>query len=158
MKATIRTCFIGLSAAGMMLYGSLNALAAGPVALSDKQLDLVTAGGATVFSSTDANAYGALALAGTTSNSFVVPEASPYPGQPNLGPAAGVSEGTSLAVGTNLGMQGEPPTSTGTSVQTAGVADGNLVINSTVNQTVHGAGGVTFQAGWTVVYGAWIGI
>jgi hypothetical protein len=43
-------------------------------------------------------------------------------------------------------------------VITGGSANGNLVINSTINQTVHGAGGVTFQAGWTFVYGAWVGL
>ena len=46
----------------------------------------------------------------------------------------------------------------GTSVTTSGNAAGNMVVNSTYNQTVHGAGGVTFQAGWTFVSGAWVGL
>jgi hypothetical protein len=57
-----------------------------------------------------------------------------------------------------LGLQGEPPPSSSTSVTTAGAAEGNLVINSTINRTIQGAGGVTFQAGWTFVSGSWVGL
>lgn len=88
---------------------------------------------------------------------MVVQGASPYPGQPEFGPTGGMTVGTALAVGSNLAMQGLPPATSGTSVSTGGVAYGNQVINSTLNQTVHGAGGVTFQVGYTFVYGAWVG-
>jgi len=144
-------------AAGI-LGAPASALAAGPTALSDAQLDRVTAGAAIVSQSSDAAALGALALATTTGASLVVPEPSPYPGQPNLGPTGGAADGTALAVGTNLGLSGEPPPATSTSVQTQGAATGNQVITSTFNHTVQGAGGVTFQAGWTFVYGAWVGL
>jgi hypothetical protein len=149
----------GVAAAGMIFAGTAGAAAHSPTALSDKQLDGVTAGGAViVLSSADAAAIGALALAATVGSTFAGQQASPYPGQPELGPASGVAEGTALAVGTNLGMSGQPPASTATGVTTAGSANGNLVINSTINRTFTGAGGVTFQAGWTFVYGAWVGL
>ena len=128
------------------------------VALTDDQLDRVTAGGATVLSSSDAAAAAAFALTNTTSNAFIAAEESPFKGQPNLGPTGGVAVGTALAVGTNGLLTGEPPASSATSVQTGGTADGNLVFNSTFNHTTQGAGGVTFQAGWTFVYGAWVGL
>ena len=142
----------------MLVCGAVAAQAGSPIALTDGELDRVSAGGAAVVSVSDAQATGRLALTATTGNSFVVPESSPFPGQPGLGPAAGAADGTALAVGTNLGAQGQPPVSSSTAVTTAGIANGNQVFNSTVNQTVHGAGGVTFQAGWTFVYGAWIGL
>jgi hypothetical protein len=157
MKAQGRMMIAGLAFAGLALGGAAGARAA-PNTLTDVQLDHVTAGAAAVMSSVDAAAMGALALAGTTSGSVVVPEPSPYPGNPGLGPAGGATDGTATAVGSNVGLSGEPPPSSTTNVQTAGVANGNQVINSTVNQTVQGAGGVTFQAGWTFVYGAWIGL
>ena len=156
MTVHARILMAGLACAGSALWAA--GATAEPSALTDGQLDLVTAGAAAVASSTDAAAVGALALTGTTSNSVVVPEPSPYPGNPGLGPAGGASDGTALAVGNNVGMSGEPPASTSTNVQTAGVANGNVIVNSTINQTVQGAGGVTFQAGWTFVYGAWIGL
>ena len=130
----------------------------GLIALTDNQLDAISAGSAVfVNGSSDAGAAGAFTLTQATGNSFAGQAPSPYPGQPDLGPSAGVVEGTSLAVGTNLGLQGEPPPSSSTSVTTSGSTNGNLVISTTVNQTMHGAGGVTFQVGYTFVYGAWIG-
>ena len=149
---------VGLTASALLLCSGVRVLAEGPIALTDNQLDRITAGGAIVISSTDAQAAAALALTGTTSNSFVVADASPYPGQPNLGPTGAVAEGTALAVASNVTVPGQPPPSSATSVQTAGAADGNLVFNSTINHTTQGAGGVTFQAGWTFVYGAWVGL
>jgi hypothetical protein len=91
------------------------------------------------------------------SNSFLVQGASPYPGQPELAPSGGLVEGNALAFGNNLGLSGQPPASTGTSVTTAGASDGNLVFNFTRNFTVQGGGGVTAQFGLTVTYGAWVG-
>jgi len=61
-------------------------------------------------------------------------------------------------VGSNLAVQGMPPPSSSTSVATGGTTDGNLVINSSFNHTTQGAGGVTFQAGWTFAYGTWMGL
>ena len=157
MGSVKRISVSGFVSAGLLLCGTVGALANGPATLTDRQLDRVTAG-AIVGGSSDAQAAGVFTLTGTTSNSFLTQDASPYPGQPGLGPIGGVSEGTALSVGTNLGVQGAPPASGTTSVVTGGNADGNLAFNFTVNQTVHGAGGVTFQAGWTFVYGSWVGL
>jgi hypothetical protein len=157
MEALTRISFISLAAADLLLWGTAGALAHSPVVLTNAQLDRVTAG-AFVAGASDAQSAGVFALSTTTGSSFVVQDASPYPGNPGLGPTSGVVEGTALAVGTNLGLQGEPSPSSNTAVITGGSAQGNLVINSTINQTVHGAGGVTFQAGWTFVYGAWVGL
>jgi hypothetical protein len=134
------------------------ARAGGPLALSDSQLDGVTAGEAIVVSSVNAQANGVLALTQTGSNSIVAGGLAPFKGQPGLTDDAGAADGSATAVGTNLAVQGDPPASSGTSVTTGGSAVGNLVVNSTYNQTFHGAGGVTFQAGWTFVYGAWVGL
>jgi hypothetical protein len=139
------------------LCGAITALAGGPVVLTNGQLDRVTAGAAAVASSTDAQAAGVFTLVNTTSNSVVGGGTSPFKGQPGVTDTAGFTVGTAVAVGTNLGLQGEPPPSSATNVTTAGVADGNLVINANFNYTVHGAGGVTAQVGYTFVAGAWVG-
>jgi hypothetical protein len=70
----------------------------------------------------------------------------------------GVSVGTASAMGSNLAFPGQGPPSSATSVTTGGSADGNLVLGWTFNRTVTGAGGVTAQVGWTIVYGAWVGL
>lgn len=158
MEALTRVSGVTLATTGLILCSTMSAFAGGRLALTDGQLDRITAGGGIVVSTTDAAAFGVVGLTATTSNSVVGQGVSPYPGQPQLGVTAGAADGTALAVGTNLGRTGQPPSSSATNVQTAGVADGNLLINSTINQTVHGAGGVTFQAGWTFVYGAWVGL
>lgn len=161
MQTTRSSAFgsaFGMAAASTMLCGAISALAGGPMVLTNGQLDSVTAGAAAVISSTDAQAAGVVALVNTTSNSVVTGAVSPFRGQPGLTNTTGAADGTAVAVGTNLGLQGEPPPSSATAVTTAGVADGNLVINSTFNYTVHGAGGVTAQVGWTFVSGSWVGL
>jgi len=143
---------------GLVVCSTVATHAKTPSILSNGQLDSVTAGNAaTVGGTADAQSTGALSIATTSGNSFVVQGASPYPGQPEFGPTGGMNVGTALAVGSNLAMQGLPPPSSGTSVTTGGAAYGNQVINTTSNYTSHGAGGVTFQVGWTFVYGAWVG-
>jgi hypothetical protein len=137
-----------------VLVGAAGATAQ-PITLADNQLDGVTAGAVTVVTSNDAAATGALSITGTTGNTFVGRNA--MQGQPGLGVNAGLAEGTAVAVGTNVGFT-KGPTSATTSVQTAGAADGNLQITQGVNYTVQGAGGVQFSAGWTFVYGAWVGL
>jgi hypothetical protein len=149
-----RILFAGLASAGFMLVGAAGATAQ-PMPLADSQLDGVTAGAVTVVTSNDAAATGPLSIAGTTSNTYAS-HAAPQ-SQPGLGVNAGLAEGTAVSVGTNVGFT-KGPTSASTSVQTAGAADGNLQVTQGVNYTVQGAGGVQFQAGWTFVYGAWIGL
>src|SRR5581483_2631093 len=117
----IRTSFLGLTAAGAVLCGAAAARADGPMVLTPRQLDRVTAGSsAIVISSTDAQASGVVSLATTTSNSVVTGGVQPFAGQPNLTNTGGAADGTALAVGTNLGFSGNPAPSTGTSVVTAG--------------------------------------
>lgn len=154
MKVHTRILLAGLTSASLTLAGAAGAMAQ-PMSLADGQLDGVTAGAVTVVSSTDAAAVGALTLTGTTSNTVAIRQGSQS--QPGLGVNAGLAEGTAVAVGKNVGFTNSP-TSTATNVQTAGTADGNLTLSRTVNYTVQGAGGVQFQAGWTFVYGAWIGL
>ncbi len=155
---TIRNTVLGLAAAGTLLCSAPSARADGPMALTSRQLDRVTAGGVTVFSSTDAQATGALALVQTTGTSVVSPGSSVVKGQPGFAASSiGASDGVAVAVGTNGVLLNNPPPTSSTSVTTGGTATGNLVLISTVNQTVHGAGGVTAQVGWTVAYGGVIG-
>lgn len=155
---TMRKSVLGLVAAGTLLGVAGSALAGGPMMLNNDQLDRVTAGAAVVASSVDAQAVGALALTNTTSNSIVAGGIAPCKGQPGLTNDTGAADGTATAVGSNVGLQGEPPPSSNTAVTTGGSATGNQVITSTINQTFHGAGGVTFQAGWTFVSGSWVGL
>lgn len=129
-----------------------------PVQLTNTQLDRVTAGGASVFGSADAAATGVLTMATTETNSLVSTGLSPNPQQPAFASTGGAVDGTSLAVGTNLSTQSSTAPSTSTSVATGGSAQGNQVVTSTFNHTTHGAGGVTFQVGWTYVYGGWVGL
>ena len=134
------------------------AWAGNPIPLSDSQLDRVTAGaGAYVIGSSDAAALGVLAITQTGSNTMVVSGASPNPEQPGFATAGGAVVDTALAQGSNLGQQGAPPASSTTAVTTTANAAGNLVLTNSFNATVHGAGGVVFQVGWTAVVGSWIG-
>jgi hypothetical protein len=153
-----QTLALGVTSAATVLCSAMIALADGPIVLTNQQLDRVTAGVAIVSSSTDAQAAGVFALGTTTSNSVVGGGLAPFKGQPGLTDDTGAADGTATAVGTNLGVTGAPAPSSSTAVTTAGAANGNLIINSTFNYTVHGAGGVTFQAGWTFVSGSWVGL
>jgi hypothetical protein len=157
METMMRISVLGLAAAGLLLCGSTGALAHNPVTLTDGQLDIVTAGSAVVIgASSDAQAMGALSLTQTTGDTFAVQGASPYPGQPDLGPSAGVAEGTAVAQGNSLGSKW--PASTSTNVTTVGAVGGNQMFNFTRNLTIYGGGGVQIQFGLTFVYGAWVGL
>jgi hypothetical protein len=142
-----------VTCAGVALGGA--AAVARPTPLTDSQLDRVTAGFVTVVSSTDAAAVGPLSMTGTTSNVIAGQHVSPT--APDIGASAGFADGTAVAVGTNTAFV-TAPTGAATNVQTAGVVDGGFQINSSVNRTVQGAGGVQFQAGWTFVFGTWLGL
>jgi hypothetical protein len=155
---TTRNSVLGVAAASTVLCAAITVLADGPMVLTNGQLDRITAGAASVTGSSDAQAAGVFALVNTTNNSTVTGGTAPFKGQPGLTNTGGATVGTALAVGTNLGLQNEPPPGSNTSVTTGGTADGNLVITSTQNHTVQGVGGVTFQAGYTFVYGSWFGL
>ena len=157
MTASTAKMLIVAGAAILGLAAPTTTRAGNPVELTNDQLDRVVAGGATVTSVADSQALGVFTLSRTTGNALAVAGDSPIPQQPAFATNAGAAEGTAVAVGTNLGVGGAAPSS-GTSVTTAGAAQGNMVINSTFNHTTQGVGGVTFQAGWTFVYGAWVGL
>ena len=157
MAARTRNIAVCGSAALALVVAASATWAGSPVELTNNQLDRITAGGAAVSSSATSQAAGVLALTGTTVNSMVAGGTSPN-AQPGFATTAGAADGTSVAVGTNIGVQNAPPPSSSTSVTTSGTSQGNQVIISTVNHTVQGVGGVTFQAGWTFVYGAWVGL
>ena len=153
----IRTTVLGLAAAGTLLASAAGGRAAGPMMLTSGQLDRVTAGAVSVFSSADASATGALALVQGTGTSVVSP-GTPVKGQPGFEQSGiGASDGVAVAQGTNGVLLNNPPPTSSTSVTTGGTATGNLVITSSFNQTVHGAGGVTAQVGWTVAFGTVVG-
>ena len=158
MTASFAKMLIVAGAAILGLTVPTTTRAGNPVELTNDQLDRVVAGGATVTSVANSQATGVFTLSRTTGNALAVAGNSPIPQQPAFATNAGAAEGTAVAVGTNLGVSGAAPPSSGTSVTTAGTAQGNMVINSTFNHTTQGAGGVTFQAGWTFVYGAWVGL
>lgn len=158
MSTTRNTPAIAVLVAALGLALPTTSWAGHPVPLSDAQLDAVTAGGAAVLSSSNAGASGVFTLDYTTSNSVVFGGATPFPQQPGLTNSLGISDGTAVAMGTNIGNHDAPPPSSGTSVTTAGTAVGNQVIITNFNYTTQGAGGLTFQAGWTVAYGGWTGL
>ncbi|MBV8456455.1 MAG: hypothetical protein JO122_07545 [Acetobacteraceae bacterium] len=155
MAANTRLVLVSLFASSVALCST--AWAGSPVELTNAQLDRITAGAATVGGSVGAAATGLLALTSTSTNTLAVSGRSPYQGQPGYAPSGGLVDGTAVAVGTDLGQSGPTPSTT-TSVNTAGAATGNQVINSTVNVTAHGVGGVTIQTGWTFIYGAYTGL
>ena len=158
MTANAAKILIITAAAILGLAAPATTLAGNPVELTNDQLDRVVAGGANVTSIADAQATGVFALSRTTGNALVLTGDSPIPQQPAFATNAGAADGTAVSVGTNLGVSGAAAPSSGTSVTTSGTAQGNMVVNSTFNHTTQGAGGVTFQAGWTFVYGAWVGL
>lgn len=159
MEARTQISVLGFAAIGVLLSSTAGALAHSPITLTDKQLDRVSAGAVSFVASTaDAASSGVLGLTQTSGNSLIVGEPSLYPSQPGLAAGAGLADGVAVALGTNLGVKGGPAPGAVTAVQTGGAATGNLVINTGINYRVQGAGGVQFQAGWTFVYGAWVGL
>jgi len=151
MKAHKRTVFAALTSAGLVLSGAAGAAAA-PAALTDGELDAITAGVA-VQVITDAGATGNMTRGGTYGTA-VVAGGPASDGQPNLESGAGLADGVAIAVGTNFGQPGPAPTRT-TSVQTQGFADGNMQVSQTVNSTMQGPGGISMTVGWTYVFGMW---
>ncbi len=134
------------------------AWAGNPVELTDGQLDRVTAGLATVLGVAGAQATGALVITQTGTSSLGVGGGAPFPDQPVLQDDAAATVASAVAQGTNANTPGLPPPTSSTSVTTQGSAVGNLVIGYTFNTTVHGAGNVTAQLGYTVVFGMWAGL
>jgi len=145
--------------AGMLLAGAPGVSAGGAVVLPDRMLDQISAGtAAAVGVVTDSQATGVLAITSTSGNTFLVASPSPYAGQPDLGTTMAVADGTAIAMGSNVSQPGHPAPSASAAVTTDGLAIGNYVSTSTFKTTILGAGGVTAQIGWTVVYGGGHGL
>lgn len=158
MRTKIKTLTKTLVGAGALLVISIapsaNARAAGPVPLTDGELDHVSAGSALVTSSADAQATGLNVMASTTSNSILGTNQGVEPG---FGSVGGVASGTAVAWGLNpLGnSNGAPPPTSSTNVTTTGVAQGNFTLTIGGNAT-SSALGQTIQVGTTSVYGVLI--
>jgi hypothetical protein len=130
--------------------GTVNA--GGPVALGDGQLDRVTAGGALVFSTVDAQATGLITQASAGANSAFGSNSGVQDG---FGSEAGVASGTAVSLGSNGQAKGGPPATSSTAVTTGGVPEGNFTMTITANRT-SSALGLTIQGGFTFVYGVFI--
>ncbi|MGA8548798.1 MAG: hypothetical protein WB678_01045 [Stellaceae bacterium] len=152
MGGKARTLSLTLAAVGTLICASATADAGGAVALTDGQLDHVTAGSAIVSSSAIAQATGLITIATTGSNSALGSNASVEDG---FGSEGGVTVGTAVAYGTNSGAPGDPPASSSTDVSTGGVAQGNFTLTLSGGGKVS-AGNMTIQAGFTSVYGVFI--
>jgi len=147
MAAYRKTLTLSLVAAGATLCGLASANAGKAVALSDGQLDNVTAGSAIVFSNAGAQATGLITMAGTASNSALGSNASVEDG---FGSEGGVTVGSAVAYGSNGGGA-----TSSTNVATGGAAQGNFVLNISGGGKVT-AGPLTIQAGFTSVYGVFV--
>jgi hypothetical protein len=153
---------IALAAASLVALAP-GAYAGGAVALTDGQLDHVSAGSAIVSSSADAAATGLKAYANTLSNSALGTNKSVEDG---FGSEGGVSSGVAVAWGLNPlgnsngnglttnGTPAPPPTSN-TAVTTGGVAQGNFTLTISGAMT-SSALGQTIQVGTTSVYGVFV--
>ncbi|MGA8758936.1 MAG: hypothetical protein WB611_22015 [Stellaceae bacterium] len=135
-----------------MLFAVAAANAGGKVALSDNQLDSVTAGSAIVYSNAAAQATGLITIATTGSGSALGSNTGVEDG---FGSNGGVSIGTAVSYGTDGAAQGYPPATSTTSVTTGGSAQGNFVLDMSGGGQVT-AGPLTIQAGFTSVYGVYV--
>jgi hypothetical protein len=135
-----------------VLCASTIANAGGAVALGDGQLDRVTAGGALVFSTADAQATGLITQASAGANSAF---GSNLGVQDGFGSEAGVASGTAVSLGSSGQAKGGPPATSSTAVTTGGAPEGNFTMTITANRT-SSALGLTIQGGFTFVYGVFV--
>jgi hypothetical protein len=163
VAANTKKLSFSLAVAIGLLYAPAIAQAGGPIALSDGQLDHLTAGSALVSSTADAQATGLKAYANTLSNSALGSNASVENG---FGSQGGNTSGVAVAWGLNPlgnsngngmtanGAPAPPPTSS-TDVTNSGAAQGNFTL------TIAGGGtssalGQTIQVGFRSVYGVFV--
>jgi len=138
MSMTLKTMAVSVVAAVTVSFASMGADAGGPVALTERQLDNVTAGqGAPpVFAQSVAAASGlGLITFGGTETTAVTVIGSPG----NDGPFGG-STGQATAYAYGGGLNGVLPGSGTASAATATEAPGNLTVNIGRNYTVYGIG------------------
>ena len=123
------------------------------LALTDEQLDKVTAGG--VFVASDVNAQAIAAYRSSAvglSNTITGGSAGVEQGFQSEG---GLASGTAVTFGFNGANTSAPAPSTSSSVATGGVADGNFNVNITGGGSVS-ALGLTIQGAFTSVYGVFV--
>lgn len=140
------------SAAVVLLLSSASAHAGSPTSLTDRQLDGVTAGGALVFSTADAQAAGLITMASAGANSVF---GSNQGVENGFGSESGIASGTAVSLASNGAAKGAPPPASATNVTTGGVPEGNYTMVISANRT-SSALGLTVQGGFTFVYGVFV--
>jgi hypothetical protein len=138
-------------AAAIALMSAAGVQAGGAVALTDAQLDSVSAGDAFTTGTANGQATGlyTIGFSGTTADT--TGSNSPWGG------SGGSSSGVAVAVGSNF----TSPGTASTSVTTGGTASGNFVVTEVVTDKTLSGGpiggnGVSFSAGYTYTFGALI--
>ncbi|MGC2201351.1 MAG: hypothetical protein WA633_14565 [Stellaceae bacterium] len=163
MSGNTKTLRFFLTAAGALLCSSAIAQAGSAVALSEGQLDHITAGSAIVASTADAQATGLKTYATTLSSSILGTNQSVENG---FGSEGGNTSGVAVAWGLNpfgnkggngLTVTGDPAPapSSSTNVTTGGAAQGNYT-QTISGGTTNTALGQTIQIGFTSVYGVFV--
>jgi len=138
VSITIKTAAISMVFAGTLSFAAMGVDAGGPIALTERQLDNVTAGQGTppVFAQSAAAATGlGLRTFGGTQTTAVTGVGSPG----NDGPFGG-SNAQAIAYAYGGGLNGVLPGSGTASAVTATEAPGNLTVNIGWNYTVYGIG------------------
>lgn len=153
MKGNTKRLIFSLSLATstMLLSISPIANAGGPIALSDGQLDRLTAGAAVVFANSGGLATGLITGATSAANTIY---GSTQGVEDGFGSEGGLAVGTAVTF-TAGQAQGAPPSTSSTNVSTGGAAEGNFTMSFSGGGKVTAAG-LTIQSGFTAVYGAFI--
>jgi hypothetical protein len=120
-----------------------------PTALTDAQLDRLSARGVIVVGNAASQATGLITMATTQSNSIYGSNRGADGGS---GSEGGIAAGTAVAF-TSGQTQGALPASSSTDVSTGGTAEGNFTVTITGGGKAT-AGGLTIQMGFTATYGA----
>ena len=150
MLAIIKTFTLSVVAIGVLVYSTHIARAGSSIALSDGQLDHITAGGVTVTAGAASTSQALWTSAQSNTTTIVGSAPGRVSGADTQG---GLATGTAISNGTNFANTTAPPPSQSTSVTTGGTVGGNLVITMSNNTTLSGLG-LTIQTGFTSIYGA----
>ena len=138
MSPSIKRITVSLAATSVLLCAAMVADAGGVVALTDRQLDNVTAaqGGPSATAAAGVAASGLTTLGNTDTVAVTGVGDSPFGG----------SNAAAVGVAFSVGRNGAIPAGSSTAVTTVTEAPGNFVVNIGWNQTIYGPG-ITFQAG-----------
>jgi hypothetical protein len=136
MSITSKTMALWVMAAGTVLFAAMDVNAGSPLALTERQLDNVTAGQGGPFAGSAAAATGiGLTTFGGTQTTALIGIGSPG----NDGPFGG-SNAQAIAYAYGGGLNGVFPGSGTANAVTATEAPGNLTVNIGWNYTVYGIG------------------